>query len=282
MCERGVSDHAVEGGAGDECMRAPRLRRCRTLARSTDRQLVGWGDVDSQPKCLNGLEGQPQLRAWLSFLERGYPKPAGTDALGQLGLCEAGRLTAFAYECADNCGVDGLGHGGSGRALTPEYVDVRYHSARVGVRQHAIGVDGRQHSGVSQALPGCHGRSTVELRPRHGIVVLTVRGAKRGHHREGSGALTSPTLTSPWCGSRSMVRWGIRASSAPSVTRLVEMGAIERIGRGRQSRLLLSRRFYSRTGKRGEYTRRRGLDRETNKALLLQRLTSTGAEGCGG
>jgi len=57
------------------------------------------------------------------------------------------------------------------------------------------------------------------------------------------------------------------------------MGAIERIGRGKQSRLLLSRRFYAITGNRGSYTRRRGLDRETNKELLLTHLRLAGAEG---
>ena len=72
----------------------------------------------------------------------------------------------------------------------------------------------------------------------------------------------------------------IPAEFSSAVARLIEMGAVERIGRGKQSRLLLSRRFYSITGKRGDYTRRRGLDRETNKALLLQHLASTGAEGC--
>ena len=64
-----------------------------------------------------------------------------------------------------------------------------------------------------------------------------------------------------------------------SVSRLIEMGAVERIGRGRQSRLLLSRRFYEATGNRGGYTRRRGLDRETNKELLLRHLVMAGPEG---
>ena len=53
---------------------------------------------------------------------------------------------------------------------------------------------------------------------------------------------------------------------------LVELGVIERVGRGRGMRYFLSRRFYAMTGKKGVYTRRRGLDRETNKALLLAHI----------
>lgn len=56
------------------------------------------------------------------------------------------------------------------------------------------------------------------------------------------------------------------------VEHLIELGVIERVGRGRGSRLLLSRRFYRHLGKAGVYTRKRGLDRETNKALLLKHI----------
>ncbi len=62
--------------------------------------------------------------------------------------------------------------------------------------------------------------------------------------------------------------------------RLANLGAIERIGRGRGTRYLLSRRFYSAVGARGTYTRRRGLDREENKAILLLHLRGRGKEGC--
>jgi ATP-dependent DNA helicase RecG len=53
---------------------------------------------------------------------------------------------------------------------------------------------------------------------------------------------------------------------------LLELGVIERLGHGRGSRLLLSRRFYRYLGKAGVYTRKHGLDRETNKALLLRHI----------
>lgn len=57
--------------------------------------------------------------------------------------------------------------------------------------------------------------------------------------------------------------------------RLAELGVVESVGRGKGVRYLLSRRFYSITAKRGVYTRRRGLDRETNKELLLKHLRDT-------
>lgn len=61
---------------------------------------------------------------------------------------------------------------------------------------------------------------------------------------------------------------------------LIGMGVIERIGRGRGVRHLLSRSYYSMIGQKGAYTRRKGLDRETNKALLLRHIeqnTQTGS-----
>ena len=60
---------------------------------------------------------------------------------------------------------------------------------------------------------------------------------------------------------------------------LVEAGAVEQRGRGRGRQYLLSRSLYASLGRAGAYTRRRGLDRETNKALLMQHLTDSGAEG---
>jgi ATP-dependent DNA helicase RecG len=56
---------------------------------------------------------------------------------------------------------------------------------------------------------------------------------------------------------------------------LIDQGVIERIGRGRGVRYLLSRRFYRFLGKGGLYTRKRGLDREANKALLLKHIQNS-------
>ena len=49
---------------------------------------------------------------------------------------------------------------------------------------------------------------------------------------------------------------------------LRNIGAIEKVGR----KYILSRQFYRFVGKKGVYTRKRGLDRETNKALLLRHI----------
>lgn len=53
---------------------------------------------------------------------------------------------------------------------------------------------------------------------------------------------------------------------------LLDQGIIESVGRGRGTRYLLSRQFYGLTGKAGVYTRKRGLDRGTNKELLLKQI----------
>ena len=60
---------------------------------------------------------------------------------------------------------------------------------------------------------------------------------------------------------------------------LVEKGVIEMIGRGRGTHYILSRRFYAFIGKKGVYTRKRGLDRETNKTLLLKHIVDHQSEG---
>lgn len=66
------------------------------------------------------------------------------------------------------------------------------------------------------------------------------------------------------------------------IPHLLEQGVIERVGRGRGVRYLLSRRFYRHLGKAGVYTRKRGLDRETNKELLFKHICDSGTEGCKG
>jgi ATP-dependent DNA helicase RecG len=63
------------------------------------------------------------------------------------------------------------------------------------------------------------------------------------------------------------------------LSHLLEQGVIERIGRGRGVRYVLSRKFYSFLGRTGTYTRRRGLDRETQKSLLLRHLQHSGRDG---
>jgi len=53
---------------------------------------------------------------------------------------------------------------------------------------------------------------------------------------------------------------------------LVEKGVVERFGRGRGVKYILSRRYYKMVDERGAYTRKKRLDRETNKALLLKHI----------
>ncbi len=60
---------------------------------------------------------------------------------------------------------------------------------------------------------------------------------------------------------------------------LVSAGAVETIGRGRGTRYILSRDLYAAIGRRGDYTRRAGLDRETNKALLLKHIEDNSETG---
>ncbi len=57
---------------------------------------------------------------------------------------------------------------------------------------------------------------------------------------------------------------------------LTELGIVEHIGR---SKYVLSRSLYSAVGKSGVHTRIVGLDRETNKELLLKHMREKGEEG---
>ena len=60
---------------------------------------------------------------------------------------------------------------------------------------------------------------------------------------------------------------------------LHERGIVEVTGRGRGTKPILSRRFYTFLGKKGVYTRKRGLNRETRNALLLQHIDNFRQEG---
>lgn len=65
----------------------------------------------------------------------------------------------------------------------------------------------------------------------------------------------------------------------PRLSYLVETSVLELTGRGRGARYVLARRFYAITGRKGVYTRKVGLDKETNKALLLKHIRASKAEG---
>lgn len=64
-----------------------------------------------------------------------------------------------------------------------------------------------------------------------------------------------------------------------SLRKLVELGIVEIVGRGKGARYLLSRRFHAAIRKRGTYTRKKGLDRETNKQLLLTHIKDNKRDG---
>lgn len=53
------------------------------------------------------------------------------------------------------------------------------------------------------------------------------------------------------------------------IPRLFDLGVIVRAAKGEY---MLSKRFYAMAGKKGVYTRKKGLDRDTNKALLLKHI----------
>ncbi|MBI4402838.1 MAG: putative DNA binding domain-containing protein [Deltaproteobacteria bacterium] len=62
------------------------------------------------------------------------------------------------------------------------------------------------------------------------------------------------------------------------IASLIDVGVIERVSR---KKLVLSRKFYSFVGRRGEYTRKKGLERPAKRALLQQHLeNNAGSEGC--
>lgn len=63
------------------------------------------------------------------------------------------------------------------------------------------------------------------------------------------------------------------------VSALVEMGAVESVGRGRGVRYLLAPQLYAALGRRGTATRVRGLDAATKKALLVEHLRAAGEAG---
>ena len=68
----------------------------------------------------------------------------------------------------------------------------------------------------------------------------------------------------------------ISESLRARAARLIDLGVVEK-GGGR--RFVLSRGLYSFLGKKGVYTRKQGLDRETNKALLLKHIQDNASEG---
>jgi ATP-dependent DNA helicase RecG len=63
------------------------------------------------------------------------------------------------------------------------------------------------------------------------------------------------------------------------IKKLIEAGILEKYSRGRGVRYLFSRAYYGFIGKSGVYTRKRGLDRDTNKELLLKHIRDSVSKG---
>lgn len=69
----------------------------------------------------------------------------------------------------------------------------------------------------------------------------------------------------------------VSKSLRPFVPKLVDLGLIERVG---GSRLILAKKYYEHAGDAASYTRKRGLDREHNLALLEKHLIDHLDRGC--
>jgi ATP-dependent DNA helicase RecG len=64
-----------------------------------------------------------------------------------------------------------------------------------------------------------------------------------------------------------------------SVRYLIQIGLLERVGKGRGSKVILSRGMYRALGEAGTYTRYSGLDKETNKQLIIKHIRTCGRRG---
>lgn len=72
---------------------------------------------------------------------------------------------------------------------------------------------------------------------------------------------------------------GVPPALRHRLDQLIELGVVERVGRGRSVRYLLSRRIATAIGQSGTYTRRKGLDHATNQALILKHLSDNRTTG---
>jgi ATP-dependent DNA helicase RecG len=69
------------------------------------------------------------------------------------------------------------------------------------------------------------------------------------------------------------IRAGTKVGASDgNIGKLLEANLIEPYGRGRGYKYILSKQYYTATDKRGEYTRIKGLDKGTNKQLILTHL----------
>lgn len=73
------------------------------------------------------------------------------------------------------------------------------------------------------------------------------------------------------------IRQGKVRKADDKIHQFIEQGIVEKVGsRGKSTRYILSKRFYSFLDERGSYTREKGLDRGTNKELIIAHLNNYG------
>lgn len=71
----------------------------------------------------------------------------------------------------------------------------------------------------------------------------------------------------------------ISSNYREKLNKFIDMGILERYGRGKGTRYILSRKYYTFIGEKGKYTRKRGLDHHTNKELLLKHIRENVLDG---
>jgi ATP-dependent DNA helicase RecG len=71
----------------------------------------------------------------------------------------------------------------------------------------------------------------------------------------------------------------IKDNFSRNVNTLLEEGLLERAPKSSGHRLILARKLYAAIGQKGVHTRKKGLDRETQKALLLKHIKANENEG---
>lgn len=69
-----------------------------------------------------------------------------------------------------------------------------------------------------------------------------------------------------------MIRTGEQRTNLKHKERFLELGLIEKYGRGRGQKYILSHKYYSASGKAGEHTRITGLPREMKRAVIIEHL----------
>jgi ATP-dependent DNA helicase RecG len=71
----------------------------------------------------------------------------------------------------------------------------------------------------------------------------------------------------------------IKNSLTKNVDMLLEEGLLEKAPKSSGHKLILARKLYAAIGQKGVHTRKKGLDRETQKALLLKHIKTNEKEG---